>query len=149
MLTVSRSNSTNIHNQSLQYFQINHFNSIKNINHENALKHRIKPYNIYGFLSIAQFFIFVITMQNLIFYFWIFFMSDRSNSHKDSNETVLGWKFVIIVGVLSTIFLSFFYLAMTQEPDYMPGAQRKAQQEKQLAQHASAASEVVEQNQQK
>ena len=76
-------------------------------------------------------------------------MSDRSNSHKDSNETVLGWKFVIIVGVLSTIFLSFFSLAMTQEPDYMPGAQRKAQQEKQLAQHASAASEVVEQNQQK
>ncbi len=38
---------------------------------------------------------------------------------------------------------------MTQEPDYMPGAQRKAQQEKELAQHASAASEVVEQNQQK
>ncbi len=69
MLTASRSNSVNIHNQSLQYFQINHFNSIKNINHENALKHRIKPYNIYGFLSIAQFFIFVITMQNLIFLF--------------------------------------------------------------------------------
>lgn len=78
-------------------------------------------------------------------------MSNRSNSHNDSSETVLGWKFVIIVGVLSTIFLSFFYLAMSQEPDYMPSAQRKAQQEKELAQHehASAASEVIEHNQQK
>jgi hypothetical protein len=41
-------------------------------------------------------------------------------------------------------FLNFFYLAMSQEPDYMPGAQRKAQQQKQQAQNASAASEVVE-----
>lgn len=72
MLTASRSNSVNIHNQSLQYFQINRFNSIKNINNENVLKHRIKPYNIYGFLSIAQFFIFVITMQNLFFIFGYF-----------------------------------------------------------------------------
>ncbi len=72
MLTASRSNSTNIHNQSLQYFQINRFNSIKNINHKNVLKPRIKPYNIYGFLSIAQFFIFVITMQNLFFIFGYF-----------------------------------------------------------------------------
>lgn len=58
-------------------------------------------------------------------------MSNRSNSHNDSSETVLGWKFVIIVGVLSTIFLSFFYLAMSNEPDYMPGAQRAAEQQKQ------------------
>ena len=79
-------------------------------------------------------------------------MSNQPSPQKNSNEeTVLGWKFVIIVGVLSTIFLSFFYLAMSQEPDYMPGAQRKAQQEKELAQHehASAASEVLEHNQQK
>ena len=79
-------------------------------------------------------------------------MSNQPSSQKNSNEeTVLGWKFVIIVGVLSTIFLSFFYLAMSQEPDYMPSAQRKAQQEKELAQHehASTASEVIEHNQQK
>ncbi|MDF2417791.1 hypothetical protein GWP85_09730 [Acinetobacter beijerinckii] len=75
-------------------------------------------------------------------------MGKQSNSHNDSSETVLGWKFVIIVGVLSTIFLSFFYLAMSQEPDYMPGAQRKAQQQKKLAQHeqSSAASDVIEHN---
>ena len=79
-------------------------------------------------------------------------MSNQPSSQKNSNEeTVLGWKFVIIVGVLSTIFLSFFYLAMAHEPDYMHSAQRKAQQEKELAQqeHASAASEVIEHNQQK
>ncbi len=78
-------------------------------------------------------------------------MGHQPSPQKDSSETVLGWKFVIIVGVLSTIFLSFFYLAMSQEPDYMPSAQRKAQQEKELAQHehASAASEVIEHNQQK
>ena len=78
-------------------------------------------------------------------------MGHQPSPQKDSSETVLGWKFVIIVGVLSTIFLTFFYLAMSQEPDYMPGAQRKAQQEKELAQHkhASAASEVIEHNQQK
>lgn len=76
-------------------------------------------------------------------------MNKQPSPQKDSNETVLGWKFVIIVGVLSTIFLSFFYLAMTQEPDYMPGAQRKAQQQKELSQEAApASSEVPAQNKQ-
>lgn len=76
-------------------------------------------------------------------------MNKQPSPQKDSNETVLGWKFVIIVGVLSTIFLSFFYLAMTQEPDYMPGAQRKAQQQKAQAQEAApASSEVAEQSKQ-
>lgn len=76
-------------------------------------------------------------------------MNKQPSPQKDSNETVLGWKFVIIVGVLSTIFLSFFYLAMTQEPDYMPGAQRKAQQQKAYAQEAApASSEVAEQSKQ-
>jgi hypothetical protein len=75
-------------------------------------------------------------------------MSNRSNSHNDSSETVLGWKFVIIVGVLSTIFLSFFYLAMSNEPDYMPGAQRAAEQQKQSLKNAQASSEVETQHQQ-
>lgn len=51
-------------------------------------------------------------------------MSDKNSSE----SAILGWKFVLIVGVLSAIFLGFFYLAMSNEPDYMPGAQRKAQQ---------------------
>jgi hypothetical protein len=32
---------------------------------------------------------------------------------------------------------------MSQEPDYMPGAQRKAQQQKELSQAASSASSEV------
>ena len=76
-------------------------------------------------------------------------MNKQPSPQKDSNETVLGWKFVIIVGGLSTIFLSFFYLAMSQEPDYMPGAQRKAQQQKAQAQEAApASSDVVDQSKQ-
>lgn len=51
-------------------------------------------------------------------------MSDKNSSE----SAILGWKFVLIVGVLSAIFLGLFYLAMSNEPDYMPGAQRKAQQ---------------------
>ncbi|HAV4231620.1 TPA: hypothetical protein JIQ46_02270 [Acinetobacter baumannii ATCC 17978] len=51
-------------------------------------------------------------------------MSDKNSSE----SAILGWKFVLIVGVLSAIFLGFFYLAMSNEPDYMLGAQRKAQQ---------------------
>ena len=57
-------------------------------------------------------------------------MSQQPSRQNDSNETVLGWKFVLIVGVLSAIFLGFFYLAMSSEPDYMPRAQHKAQQQK-------------------
>ncbi|MCH7394968.1 hypothetical protein MMP66_11910 [Acinetobacter dispersus] len=76
-------------------------------------------------------------------------MNNQPSPKKDSNEeTVLGWKFVIIVGVLSTIFLSFFYLAMTQEPDYMPGAQRKAQQQEHAQNSSSASSEVAAKTQQ-
>ena len=43
-------------------------------------------------------------------------MSDKNSSE----SAILGWKFVLIVGVLSAIFLGFFYLAMSNEPDYMP-----------------------------
>lgn len=63
-------------------------------------------------------------------------MSDKNSSE----SAVLGWKFVLIVGVLSAIFLGFFYLAMSNEPDYMPGAQRKAQQE-QMQQKAEQSTE--------
>lgn len=40
-------------------------------------------------------------------------------------------------------FFKFFYLAMTQEPDYMPGAQRKAQQQQELSQEVAPASSEV------
>ncbi len=47
------------------------------------------------------------------------------------------------------LFFGIYYeqstipIAMSQEPDYMPGAQRKAQQQKELSQAASSASSEV------
>lgn len=55
-------------------------------------------------------------------------MTDKSSSE----STILGWKFVVLFGAIGVIFLSFFYLAMSSEPDYMPGAQRKAQQQHEM-----------------
>ena len=40
-----------------------------------------------------------------------------------------GWKAILIATILSCFFLGFFYLAMTNEPDYMPSQKRKAAQE--------------------
>lgn len=40
-----------------------------------------------------------------------------------------GWKLLGIAIVLSCIFLGIFYLAMTNEPDYMPSQQNKATQQ--------------------
>ena len=51
-------------------------------------------------------------------------MSDNTSPEKSP----WGWKALIIATILSIIFLVVFYLAMQNEPDYMPGAQRKAQQ---------------------
>ncbi len=39
-----------------------------------------------------------------------------------------GWKLLIVASILSVLFMIIFYLAINNEPDYMPGAQRKAQQ---------------------
>lgn len=40
-------------------------------------------------------------------------------------STTLGWKFVAIVGVITAIFFTFLYLAMSSEPDYMPNRPAK------------------------
>ena len=50
----------------------------------------------------------------------------KKNSPSDHTQsTALGWKFVAIVAVLTSIFFSFLYLAMSSEPDYMPSQQHK------------------------
>lgn len=50
-----------------------------------------------------------------------------------------GWKALIIATILSVIFLVIFYLAMQNEPDYMPGKQK-------LAREAQASSAPAEHN---
>ena len=37
-----------------------------------------------------------------------------------------GWKSLIITCILSFLFMVIFYLAMNNEPDYMPMNQKKA-----------------------
>lgn len=37
-----------------------------------------------------------------------------------------GWKALIITCILSFVFMVIFYLAMNNEPDYMPMNQKKA-----------------------
>ncbi len=50
----------------------------------------------------------------------------KNNSSSDDLEsTTLGWKFVAIVAVITTIFFTFLYLAMTSDPDYMPNRKPK------------------------
>lgn len=53
------------------------------------------------------------------------------NNHTtdDSESTVLGRKFIAIVAVLTSIFFTFLYLAMSSEPDYMPSHKQKVANE--------------------
>lgn len=56
----------------------------------------------------------------------------KNNSSSDHiKSTILGWKFVTIVGILTGIFFTGLYSAMTYEPDYMVEKRQKvaAQQE--------------------
>lgn len=49
----------------------------------------------------------------------------NDSSSNDSKSTTLGWKFVAIVAVIVTAFFTFLYLAMSNEPDYMPSHKQK------------------------
>ena len=55
-----------------------------------------------------------------------------SNSSSDHiKSTKLGWKFVVIVGALTTLFFTGLYSAMTYEPDYMIEKRQKAKSQQQ------------------
>lgn len=62
----------------------------------------------------------------------------------DPNKSPFGWKMIIGSAITSIIFLAIIYLAMTNEPDYMPSQQKKiAAEQAQAATEASqAASEM-------
>jgi hypothetical protein len=49
-------------------------------------------------------------------------MSDVTSPEKSP----WGWKSLIISAILSCFFLGFFYLAVTNEPDYMPSQNKPA-----------------------
>ncbi|MDQ8936200.1 hypothetical protein [Acinetobacter rudis] len=61
-----------------------------------------------------------------------------------------GWKALIIATVLSILFLGIFYLAMSNEPDYMPSKQHTTQQhafKQQPTMSAEAMAEAKQQDQ--
>lgn len=43
-------------------------------------------------------------------------------------ESIWGWKLLIITFILSLVFMSIFYLAVNNQPDYMPSQQKKIAQ---------------------
>ncbi|SPL71317.1 hypothetical protein [Acinetobacter stercoris] len=67
----------------------------------------------------------------------------QTSSSDDTESSILGWKFVAIVGVLTAIFFTCLFLAMSKEPDYMPSQKRKAAIEQNAQSHAS---QPVDQN---
>lgn len=66
----------------------------------------------------------------------------KTSSSNDTESTVLGWKFIVIVGIITTIFFSFLYLAMSSDPEYMPNREPKvAQQPTNTAEHLATESQ--------
>lgn len=52
-----------------------------------------------------------------------------------------GWKALIIAFILSGFFLGFFYLAVANEPDYMPSQQNKQNTQQHAFKNAPTMSE--------
>lgn len=75
-----------------------------------------------------------VTLTNCLFIAWYRPMTDHSSPEKSP----WGWKALIIAVILSSFFMGFFYLAVTNEPDYMP-----SQQNKETHQHAFKNSPVM------
>lgn len=56
----------------------------------------------------------------------------KTSSSDHLESTALGWKFVAIIALITTIFFTFLYLAMSHEPDYMPSRKAKVAQQEQI-----------------
>jgi hypothetical protein len=71
-------------------------------------------------------------------------MSDQSSPEKSP----WGWKALIIAFILSAFFLGFFYLAVSNEPDYMPSQQQKNTQQHAFKNAPTMSPEALEKAQQ-
>ncbi|MCG2609487.1 hypothetical protein LZZ98_13315 [Acinetobacter sp. SM34] len=45
-------------------------------------------------------------------------------NHSSPEKSPWGWKAVIIVCILGAVFMGIFYLALSNDPDYMPSQKR-------------------------
>ena len=61
----------------------------------------------------------------LLTFCYLGFCMKKNSSSDDLESTTLGWKFIAIVAVITSIFFTFLYLAMSSEPDYMPNRKPK------------------------
>ena len=64
-------------------------------------------------------------------------MQNNSSSDDLKKSTTLGWKFVAIVGVITVIFFTFLYLAMSSKPDYMQKHPSKVNLQSESSKHTS------------
>lgn len=63
-------------------------------------------------------------------------------SHQNTPEkSPWGWKALIIFCVIGGLFMFIFWLAVSNEPDYMPSQQTKKKQQAALQQSSQPASE--------
>lgn len=73
-----------------------------------------------------------------------------NNQALSPEKSPWGWKALIIATILSALFLGIFYLAMSNEPDYMPSKQHNTQQhafKQQPTMSAEAMAEAKQQDQ--
>lgn len=60
-------------------------------------------------------------------------------SQQSTPSSKAGWKALALAFVLGFIFLGFFYMAVSNEPDYMPSHKYRAAQENAQSGHAHGA----------
>lgn len=61
--------------------------------------------------------------------------------HSSPEKSPWGWKALIIFSVLGALFLGLFYLAVSNEPNYMPSQQNKHNTQQHAFKNAPAMSE--------
>lgn len=54
-----------------------------------------------------------------------------SNEENLTTKSIFGWKGVIAACIFGLFFMTILYLAVNNEPDYMPSQQKKLQQQQQ------------------
>ena len=61
--------------------------------------------------------------------------------HSSPEKSPWGWKALIIFCILGALFMGFFWLAVSNEPDYMPSQQKKENTQQHAFKNAPAMSE--------
>lgn len=71
--------------------------------------------------------------------------------HSSPEKSPWGWKALIIACILGLLFMVFFWLAVSNEPDYMPSQQKKDNTQQHAFKNAPAMSQeqMAEAQQQK